>query len=82
MGLVAASEGEPVCGGAGQGGPGQQASDLGDVHGDHAASAGGGCPGRTGAGAWVSVRFLSWAAVTALMARAAMTRTMCRAIAV
>jgi hypothetical protein len=44
-------------------------------------SAGGAWPGLTGGGAWVSVRFLSWAAVTAQMARAAMTRTVCRAIA-
>src|SRR5690242_2060681 len=45
-------------------------------------SAGGGWSGSTGAGAWVPVRRRSRAAVTAQMARAAMTSTVCRAIAV
>src|SRR6266566_2363948 len=45
-------------------------------------SAGGGWSGRAGGGAWVSVRSLRWAAVMAQMARAAMTSTAWRAIAV
>ena len=45
-------------------------------------SAGGGWPGRTGGGAWVSVRSLTRAAVMAQMARAAITSTAWRAIAV
>jgi hypothetical protein len=45
-------------------------------------SAGGGWPGLAGGGASVSVRFLSDAAVMAQTARAAMTSTVCRAIAV
>src|ERR1700728_1136526 len=44
--------------------------------------AGGGWRGLTGGGAWVPVRWRSWAAVTAQIARAAMTSTVCRAIAV
>src|SRR5215475_11291043 len=45
-------------------------------------SAGGGWPGQAGGGAWVPVRSLRWAAVMAQMARAAITSTACRAIAV
>ena len=45
-------------------------------------SGGGGWPGRTGGGAWVSVRSLTRAAVMAQMARAAITSTAWRAIAV
>ena len=44
-------------------------------------SAGGGWPGCTGMGAWVLVRSLRCAAVTAQTARAAMTRMVCRRIA-
>jgi len=44
--------------------------------------AGGSWPGRTGGGAWASVRFRSCAAVVAQIARAAMTSTVCRAMAV
>jgi hypothetical protein len=36
----------------------------------------------TGGGGWLLVRLRSWAAATAQMARAAMTSTVCRAIAV
>ena len=49
---------------------------------DEAGSAGGRSSGVAGGAAWVSVRSLSIAAVTAQIARAAMTSTMCRSIAV
>jgi len=54
----------------------------GTVSGIIPGSAGGGWSGRAGGGAWVSVRSRSKAAVTAQAARAAMTRTVWRAIAV
>jgi hypothetical protein len=54
----------------------------GTVSGIMPGSAGGGWSGRTGAGARVSVRWRSSAAVTAQIARAAMASTVCRAIAV
>src|SRR5262245_64415110 len=47
----------------------------GTVSGIIPGSAGGGWPGLTGGGAWVLVRSSSRAAVTAQMARAAMTST-------
>lgn len=74
-GLVAASPGEPVCGmpaGAGTGEhAGEQAFYLGD--GERIMPAPGGAwPRVTGGMAWASVRFFSWAAVTAqiVLARA------------
>jgi hypothetical protein len=39
-------------------------------------SGGDACPGVTGGGAWVPVRSIKWAAVTAQIASAAMTSTM------
>jgi hypothetical protein len=54
----------------------------GTVSGIIPGSGGGGWSGLTGGGARVSVRSLSKAAVTAQMARATMTSTVCRAIAV
>src|ERR1035437_2028352 len=54
----------------------------GTVSGIMPGSAGGGWSGETGPAAWVSVRSRSRAAVTAQIARAAITRTVCRAIAV
>jgi hypothetical protein len=54
----------------------------GTVSGIMPGSAGGSWSGRTGAGARVSVRRRSRAAVTEQIARAAMTSTVCRAIAV
>jgi hypothetical protein len=51
---------------------------LRDGERDHARVARRGCPVVTGGGAWASVRSLSWAAVTAQVARGAMTRTACR----
>ena len=54
----------------------------GTVSGIMPGSAGGGWSGRAGGGAWVSVRSPQRAAVMAQMARAAMTSTVCRAIAV
>ena len=53
----------------------------GIVSGIFPGSGGGAWSGTTGAGAWVSVQFPSWAAVTAQIARAAMTSTMWRRIA-
>jgi hypothetical protein len=50
---------------------GEQPLDSGMVSGIMPGSAGGGWPGLSGGGAWVSVRFLSWAAVMAQMAPAA-----------
>ena len=60
--------------GQGRGG-GRRASSLisGMVSGIMPGSAGGGWPGRTGGGAWVSVRSRRSAEVMAQMARAAMT---------
>ena len=85
-GLVAASPAGPVGGVAGRAGWGSRAPSRraisGTVSGIMPGSAGGGWPGRTGGGAWVSVRCLSRAAVMAQMARAAMTSTVWRAIAV
>ena len=54
----------------------------GTVSGIIPGSGGGGWSGLTGGGAWVSVRSWSRAAVTAQIARAAMTSTVWRAIAV
>src|SRR6202021_1505955 len=54
----------------------------GMVSGIFPGSGGGAWPGVTGAGAGVAVRSLSWAAVTAQIARAAMTSTMWRRFAV
>src|ERR1035441_2567600 len=54
----------------------------GTVSGIIPGSGGGGWSGVTGGGAWVSVRSFSKAAVMAQMARATMTRTVWRAIAV
>jgi len=54
----------------------------GTVSGIIPGSGGGGWSGVFGGGAWVSVRSLRWAAVTAHTARAAMTSTVWRAIAV
>jgi hypothetical protein len=59
---------------------GEQASGFGDGERDHA-GVGGGWSGYAGAGGWVSVWRRSRAAVTAQMARAAMTSTVCRAVA-
>ena len=54
----------------------------GTVSGIIPGSGGGGWSGLTGGGAWVPVRSFREAAVTAQMARATMTSTVCRAIAV
>ena len=62
---------------------GEQPSDLGDGERDEAGVGGRrGIGGAAGGGAWVSVRSRSIAAVTAQIATAAMTSTMCRRIAV
>jgi hypothetical protein len=60
----------------------EQAPGFRDGERDHPRVGGRGWSGSAGAGAWVSVRRRSRAAVTAQTARAAMTRTVCRAIAV
>ena len=54
----------------------------GMVRGITPGSAGGGWPGLTGGGAWVSVRSRSSAVVMAQMASAAMTRTAWRVMVV
>ena len=82
QGLVAAAPGQPVPAGAERGRMGEQPGGLGDGERDQPRVGGRGWSGRTGAGARVSVRRRSRAAVTAQMARAAMTRAVCRAIAV
>jgi hypothetical protein len=84
-GLVAAGPGVPVRDVPRRPGPdgsgGEQVPDLRDGERDQARVGGRGWSGRTGPGAWVPVRSRSSAAVTAQIARAAMTSTVCRAIA-
>ena len=84
-GLVAAAPVQPSArrGRAGglAGGVASRRVISGTVSGIIPGSAGGGWSGLAGGGAWVSVRSRSKAAVTAQMARAAMTRTVWRAIA-
>jgi hypothetical protein len=77
---VAASPVQPVHGGAGRRGVGEQPPDFGDGERDHAGVGGRGLAG-VDAGARLSVRRRSRAAVTAQMARAAATSTVWRAIA-
>ena len=60
----------------------EQTPGFGDGERDHPELGGRGWSGWAGAGAAVLVRRRSSAAVTAQMARAAMTSTVCRAIAV
>ncbi len=60
----------------------EQAPGFGDGERDHAGVGGRGLVREYRAGAWVPVRRRSRAAVTAQMATAAMTSTVCRAIAV
>ena len=70
----------PAC--AGRGWVGEQAPGFGDGERDHPGVGGRGLVRPDRGGAWVPVRRRSRAAVTAQMARAAMTSTVCRAIAV